>query len=79
VTTAQRGMRSEEEIAQTLTALAQGWSLPRRSPILRTPADEGLEFEELTFPSSDGVPLEAWYIPSSGSNQVVIVRHEWCR
>lgn len=40
-----------------------------------TPADEGLEFEELTFPSSDGVPLEAWYIPRSGPKRLVIVNH----
>ena len=34
-----------------------------------------MEFESVTFPSQDGVPLEAWFIPKSGSDKLVIVNH----
>lgn len=67
--------RSEDEIAQTIKGVAHGWSRPRRSPVLKTPAVQGLEFEEVTFPSQDGVPLEAWYIPCLGSKRLVIANH----
>ncbi|WGI26396.1 hypothetical protein QEN58_04840 [Halomonas alkaliantarctica] len=65
----------EDDITQTLKAMAKGWSQPGRSPVLRTPADEGLAFENVTFPSQDGVPLEAWYIPCPDSRRLVIVNH----
>ncbi|QRF63424.1 S9 family peptidase [Variovorax paradoxus] len=67
--------QTEQEISHRLKAMAQGWSYPLRSPILRTPADQGLEFEAVTFPSQDGTPLEAWYIPSPGSQRLIIVNH----
>ena len=65
----------EDQIAERLKEMAQGWSQPLRSPVLRTPADEGLDYEDVTFPSQDGVPLEAWFIPCAGSDRLVIVNH----
>jgi hypothetical protein len=67
--------RSEEEIAEFLKKMAEGWSKPMRSPVLKTPADQGLVYEDVTFPSSDGVPLEAWFIPRPGSKRLVICNH----
>lgn len=66
---------SEEQITNRLKDIARGWSHPLRSPVLRTPADEGLDYEDVTFPSQDGVPLEAWFIPCAGSDRLVIVNH----
>ena len=45
-----------------------------RTPVLRRPDDYGMEFEEVTFPASYGVPLEGWYIPAD-SNRLLIVNH----
>lgn len=67
--------RTEADIAQQLKAMAHGWSYPKRSPLLRTPADEGLDFESVTFPSQDGIPLEAWFIPCPDSKRLVIANH----
>ncbi len=64
-----------EEIEALVQALAQGVSYPQRSPIVRTPADYDLQFEEVTFPSLDGVSLEAWFIPCEGSAKLVIANH----
>lgn len=56
-------------------ALAVGLAHGSRSPLLRTPADEGLEYREVTYPSSDGTPLEAWLIPCEGSTRLVVAMH----
>lgn len=66
---------AEGQIAERLKGMAQAWSQPLRSPVLRTPADEGLDYEDVTFPSQDGISLEAWFIPCAGSDRLVIVNH----
>lgn len=45
-----------------------------RTPVMRKPSDYGMEFEECWFPSMDGVPLEAWFIPAD-SDRLLIVNH----
>lgn len=43
--------------------------------MLKDPSSQGLEFESLTFPSEDGVPLEAWLIPREGSERLIVANH----
>jgi uncharacterized protein len=38
-----------------------------------TPADRGLSFAEVTFPTADGVALAGWYIPSRNHAAVVML------
>jgi len=66
---------AEEQIEKVLTGIADAFKTQLRAPILRTPADVGLVFEEVTFPALDGVAVEAWFIPREGSNKLVIVNH----
>lgn len=66
---------SEEQISQVLGTIANGFRDQVRSPILATPADEGLVYEDITFPSEDGVPLEAWFVPKAGSTKLIIANH----
>jgi pimeloyl-ACP methyl ester carboxylesterase len=51
-----------------------------------TPADEGLQYRDVTFTTRDGVELSAWYVPSrngaavvlehgSGSTRTTTIRH----
>lgn len=54
---------------------AQMWVRSIRVPIMRTPDEYGLEFKEITFPSFDGVHLKGWFIPSKGSNKLIICNH----
>ncbi|WP_033338088.1 alpha/beta hydrolase [Catenuloplanes japonicus] len=63
-----------EEINTFLAAVADGFR-SMRSPILHTPAEAGLDFEDVTFPSRDGVPLEGWFIPAPGATKVIIANH----
>jgi pimeloyl-ACP methyl ester carboxylesterase len=58
-----------------LDAIADRFSTSPRSPVLRSPAEHGLDFEEVTYPSEDGTPLEGWFVPAPGSGRIVIVNH----
>jgi pimeloyl-ACP methyl ester carboxylesterase len=51
-----------------------GANVPREALDAATPADQGLEFENVTFRTADGVRLSGWYIPS-GNGAVVIALH----
>ncbi|GAB3461078.1 hypothetical protein GCM10027570_46710 [Streptomonospora sediminis] len=66
---------TDQQTNATLDGLARGLAYSSRSPILRTPADVGLDFEEVVYPSADGTPLEAWFIPCAGSGKLVVSMH----
>src|SRR3990172_11196870 len=40
-----------------------------------TPADWGLEYEDVWFGAQDGVQLHGWYIPSQGSSRALLFFH----
>lgn len=60
---------------ETIKAIAAGYGNLLRSPVLKNPGDYGLVYEDITFPASDGTPLEAWWIPREGSDKLIIVNH----
>jgi len=66
-------MISPEQHAM-LEALAQGLSTPPRLPVVRTPADYGLAFEDVTFKTEDGIEVSAWFMPGA-SNHVILSNH----
>jgi pimeloyl-ACP methyl ester carboxylesterase len=43
---------------------------PPRQPLTRTPGDNGLVYEQVTFPSSDGLSLQGWWIPAAGASHL---------
>ena len=47
---------------------------PLRSPIIRNPADDGLEYSNVYFPAMDGVRLDGWFIPGD-SDRLIIANH----
>ncbi|GAA1657418.1 alpha/beta hydrolase family protein [Actinoplanes couchii] len=62
-----------EDILQQMAAVFG--DLHERSPILHTPDEAGLTYHDVTFPATDGVPLEGWFIPAPGADRVVIANH----
>lgn len=60
-----------------LLALALSWRLTRRSFLgeQRTPAEVGLEYQEVTFAAADGLLLHGWWVPRTGSRSVIIQMH----
>ncbi len=71
-----RSLPSDTERSQAIIdGIIAGFRQQPRSPVLKTPASQNLEYDDVTFPSEDGVPLEAWFIPRSGSDRLIIVNH----
>jgi uncharacterized protein len=66
---------AQEQIDEALQRFADGFSRPRRSPVWHSPSEHGLEYEDITFPACDGVPLEGWFIPAPGSDKLIIANH----
>ncbi len=65
-----------EEQKATLSAIAKGYvTVPNKTPILETPADYGLEFQDVKFKAEDGIELAAWFIPAEGSDKLIICNH----
>ena len=67
-------MTVTEQQTEMLAVLAQGLSVPPRTPILKAPADYGMEYEDISFETADGVTISGWFIPAD-SNRVVISNH----
>jgi len=66
---------TEEQIDRLLQAMADSFAQQLRAPILHSPAEHGLDYEDVTFPALDGVQLEGWFIPAAGSNKLIVANH----
>ncbi|SCL23099.1 alpha/beta hydrolase [Micromonospora inyonensis] len=64
----------EEQISKVLDTIAANFRGSQRAPVIGTPGDLGLAYEDVTFPASDGVPLEGWFLPAA-SDKLVIANH----
>lgn len=47
---------------------------PTRQPIVKSPEDYGMDYEDVEFKSSDGLNLKGWLIPGE-SDKIVIITH----
>lgn len=65
---------TDAEATAFIDRMAEMMSHSSRSPILRRPDSYGLAYEDIFFPSLDGVPLEGWFIPAD-SDRLVIANH----
>ncbi|XXZ57044.1 alpha/beta hydrolase [Sorangium sp. So ce341] len=72
---AQQEAMTQAQIEKVLQTIADSFRVSLRSPILHSPAEHALTYEDVTFPSQDGVPLEGWFIPASGSDKIIIANH----
>jgi uncharacterized protein len=66
---------TEEQIDHILQSMAGSFSQQLRSPVLHWPSEHDLDYEDVTFPALDGVPLEGWFIPAAGSDKLIIANH----
>jgi uncharacterized protein len=66
---------AQEPADEALRRFADGFSWLRRAPVLHSPSEHGLQYEDVTFPARDGVPLEGWFIPAPGSGKLIIANH----
>jgi pimeloyl-ACP methyl ester carboxylesterase len=53
---------------------ADAMSYPPRLPVCcQTPADFGLAYEDVAFPTADGLTLRGWYIPGHNGATILLV------
>jgi predicted alpha/beta hydrolase len=64
-----------EQSDVALQRFTDGFISSLRAPVLHWPSEVGLEYEDVTFPARDGVPLEGWFIPAPGSAKLIIANH----
>ncbi|MEM9488564.1 MAG: alpha/beta hydrolase [Myxococcota bacterium] len=66
-----------EEKYQIVKGLAEFAVRPMfRTPVHKRPEEHDLtDYEEVSFPSSDGVGLEGWLLRAKGSNRLIIINH----
>jgi uncharacterized protein len=59
--------------------VAVRFSAPNRQAPERTPANVGLEYREVSFESTDGVPLAAWWVSPTedGPLRAAVLVHGW--
>jgi uncharacterized protein len=46
---------------------------PGRAPITGSPADQGIEYENVSLNTEDGVTLKGWYLPSHNRAAVIVL------
>ena len=66
---------TEEQIDRVLQGMTDSFAQQLRAPILHSPAEHGLDYQDVTFPALDAVPLEGWFIPAAGSDKLIIANH----
>jgi len=66
---------AEPQISAVLSRIADGFAQQLRTPVLHSPSEQDLAYEDVSFPSRDGVPLEGWFIPAPGSRRLIIANH----
>ena len=54
--------------------IAKSLVYPKRQPLVKNPADYGMDFEDVTFVTRDSVLIKAWWIPGD-SNKTIIMTH----
>lgn len=66
-----------EKQKATIKAVAQGYTVisTDRTPILKTPKDYGLAYEDVKYKSEDGIELSAWLIHAENSDKLIICNH----
>jgi uncharacterized protein len=63
---------TDAEIKAKLKAFVDGCEEYPRAPIWHRPEEVGLEYQTISFPASDGVPIEGWLMPRKGSDKLII-------
>jgi uncharacterized protein len=65
---------SQAEGTAIIEGLADFFAKSMRTPILKQPHEYGLAYEDVFFPSFDGVALQGWFIPTD-SDRLIICNH----
>jgi hypothetical protein len=60
--------------SKVIDPMVEFWAHGKRTPVYRRPDEVGLQYEDVFFPSMDGVALEGGFIPAD-SDRLIIHNH----
>jgi uncharacterized protein len=66
--------KTKAEVDQFINGTVDLFTRSARTPVLRTPDEYGMAYEDVYFPAQDGVTLEGWFIPGK-SDRLIIMNH----
>jgi uncharacterized protein len=75
VSSAQNNKTVDAKSNEFINGLAELMAHSLRTPILRTPDQYGMQYEDIFFPAIDGVNVEGWFIPAKNSKKLIICNH----
>jgi len=68
-------------LAVVVAVFARRMVAPARQPLWTTPAEMGLEYENVNFPAQDSARLSGWFIPAaaegSRNGATIVLVHDW--
>ncbi len=67
-------------ISAVAAIFARRMIAPARQPLWATPAQVGMDYEEISFPARDGVRLSGWFIPAAADAEqagTIVLLHGW--
>lgn len=67
-------MSDDTQAQEIIDGLADFFAKSYRTPVMRRPDEYGMDYEDVFFPSMDGVALEGWFIPAA-SKKLAICNH----
>ncbi len=65
---------NETQINEFISGMADLFAHSVRTPVLHSPDEYGMAYEDVFIPAMDGVPLEGWFIPAD-SDRLIICNH----
>lgn len=58
--------------SMTDSMMAKSLIFPRRQPLVKNPADYGMDYRDVSFYSPDSVLIQAWFIPGREDKMVIL-------
>lgn len=72
---AQNNTITDTKNTEAIEEMAEMMAHSLRSPVMRTPDQYGMDYEDIFFQATDGVTIEGWFIPAKNSKKLIICNH----
>ncbi len=69
---AQNNTITDTKNTEAIEEMAEMMAHSLRSPVMRTPDQYGMDYEDIFFQATDGVTIEGWFIPAKNSKKLII-------
>ena len=64
----------ENQFKEQAKAIAQSFAYPIHHPVVKTPSDYGVDYDDFTVQTEDGINLSGWLLKGTG-DKVIVMTH----